>query len=216
MSKRFEWLSFIKRFGVLTLSFASGAPTVLFALWFYLQGKEPPHSGLLTSLWIFAIVAAWVQWWNEHEANKQARMQLIRDYEAKLNAKSRDWNGDWLSLQKKFIAYDKPIIAVCNFYDGIESWRLDVGHGGADAREFQELCNLGVALLRTSPGVPSPFAERARSSPDDYTIWLSFVNKLYGHETELKCESGTMSIIQITGLRKVSALACQHCAGKAL
>lgn len=216
MSKRFEWVSFLQAFGALTLSFASGAPTVIFALVFYLRSKEPPHSGILTSLMIFSILAAWVQWWKEHKAHKRENAALITGYEAKLSAKRRDWNGDWLSLEKRFLAYDKPIIAVCDFYNGNEVWRLETSQPDGYVREFQELCTLGVALLRTSPGAPIPFAERARLNTDDYTIWLSFVQKLYGHETEIRSESVAMSIIQITGLKRVSAMACQHCAGKAL
>jgi len=216
VSKRFEWASFFQAFGALTLSLASGAPTVIFALVFYLQSKEPPHSGILTSLMIFSILAAWVQWWKEHKAHKRETAELINSYEATLSAKSRDWNGDWLSLEKRFLAYDKPIVAVCDFYDGNELWRLETSQPGGYVREFQELCTLGVALLRTSPGAPSAFAERARSNSDYYTIWLSFVQMLYGHETEIKSNSGVTSIIQVTGLKKVSAMACQHCAGKAL
>lgn len=216
MAKRFEWASFFRDFGALTLSFASGAPTVIFALLFYLQGKEPPNSGILTSLMIFAILAAWAQWWKEHKAHKREVATIINGYEAKLSVRNRDWNGDWLALEKRFIAYDKPIIAVCDFLDGNELWRLETSQPDGYIREFQELCNLGAALLRTSPGLPASFAEKARSNPDDYTIWLSFVHELYGHETKIESASGAMSIVQITGLKKLSAMACQHCAGKAL
>jgi len=212
MSERFEWTSFLRDFGMLTLSFASGAPTVVFALVFYLQGKEPPHSGILTTLMIFAIAAAWVQWWNEHKSHKR----LVDSYEAKLRLRNRDWNGDWLALEKRFIAYDKPIMAVCDFYGRNELWRLETSQPDGYVREFQQLCDLAVALLRTSPGVPNSFAEKARSNPDDYTIWLSFVHELYGHETKIESATELMSIIQITGLKRVSAMACQHCAGKAL
>jgi hypothetical protein len=215
MAKRFEWASFLQDFGLLTLSFASGAPTVVLALWFYLRGEEPTHSGILSILMVFTICAAWGQWWKERKAHERDKARLIREYEARVTATSRDWNGDWHSLERKFEAYERPILATCYSDADRESWDLYTH----DARDFQELCSLGVALLRTSPGVPYTLAEMSRARPDDYTIWLSFVRDRYGPWHVITTRNGqqvTATLTEIKDLKKFSVMACQHCAGRAL
>lgn len=225
--KRFEWASFVRDFGLLALGLASGAPTVLLALWFYLTGREQSHSGILTVLMVCTVFAAWGQWWKERKAHQIEKARIIADHEEKLSAKSRDWNGDWLSLENRFRTFDGPILATCYVCDGEESWRLETGdfpnEPHPEIMEFRELCALGVALLRTSPGVPSPFSVMSRSTPDDHTIWLKFVHDLYKpwkhviSQNEIRNGKRTdATLTQLEDLKKFSAMACQHCAGKSL
>lgn len=72
---RTSWfsLTFFKDWALLTLSLASGGFTVLFGLVFYLQGKEPPKSGLLILLQVCSVVAAWGAWLHE----RRKRLDLL-------------------------------------------------------------------------------------------------------------------------------------------
>jgi hypothetical protein len=226
MSEKFEWMKFAKDFGALTLSLASGGPTVVIALVFYLRGAEPPHSGILTSLMIFAILAAWGQWWKEYAAHKNEIAVLKETLAEQTCERSRDWNGDWLALEKRFREFKEPVIASCYSCDGQESWLLEGFNNSSDSnrsiREFQEICRRAVGLFRTSPGVPANLADKSRAAPDDFTIWLSHVRDSYGPWRVLQGEDVrngrpvVATSTQLSELKKLSAMACEHWAANSL
>jgi hypothetical protein len=69
-------ISFFKDWALWTLSLASGGPTVLIAVFFFLQGKEPPKSGVLTVLGACSLVAAWVAGLRERRLRIESEKRL--------------------------------------------------------------------------------------------------------------------------------------------
>lgn len=63
-------LSFLKEWGLLTLSLASGGLSVLFALFFLVQGKELPKNGVIQILFVCALLAAWAGTFRERKARQ--------------------------------------------------------------------------------------------------------------------------------------------------
>src|SRR5437899_2337907 len=63
-------LSFIREWGLLTLTLASGAPSVVFALIFWSQGKEPPK--IWQILFVCSLFSAWALGLRERKARLQA------------------------------------------------------------------------------------------------------------------------------------------------
>jgi len=80
LMKRPAWLSlsFFKEWALWTLSLASGGPTVILALIFYLQGREPPKNGLLIFLLLCSLVAAWAAGLRERNVRLQGRKPRLR------------------------------------------------------------------------------------------------------------------------------------------
>jgi hypothetical protein len=72
-------ISFFKDWALWTLSLASGGPTVAIALYFFLQGKEPPKSGLLTVLGGCSLFAAWGAGLREGRLRVQVEMDLAKE-----------------------------------------------------------------------------------------------------------------------------------------
>jgi hypothetical protein len=71
-----RFTSFFKEWGWLALSLASGAPTVVFALVFWLQGKDPPKKWLVQLLLLCALAAAWMLGLRERKARIVAENPL--------------------------------------------------------------------------------------------------------------------------------------------
>ena len=65
------WLSFLKEWGLLTLTLASGAPSVIFLLIFSLQGKEPPKAWIWHSLIVCSLLSAWAFAYRERKLRQQ-------------------------------------------------------------------------------------------------------------------------------------------------
>src|SRR6266404_9047817 len=78
-------ISFFKDWALWTLSLASGGPTVVIALLFFLQGKEPPKSGLLTVLGACSLVAACGAGLRERRQRIQTETALQENRQAKLS-----------------------------------------------------------------------------------------------------------------------------------
>jgi hypothetical protein len=81
-------ISFFKDWALWTLSLASGGFTVIIALYFFFQGKEPPKSGLLTVLGVCSLFAAWGAGLRERRLRSQAQNTLetrIADLENQLS-----------------------------------------------------------------------------------------------------------------------------------
>jgi hypothetical protein len=68
MGRWHRFISVFKEWGWLALSLASGGPTVVFALIFWLQGREPPKNWLVQLLLLCSLVAAWMVGLRERKA----------------------------------------------------------------------------------------------------------------------------------------------------
>jgi len=82
--------SFLKNVGWGALSLASGGPTVILALWFYLKGKQPPQNGLPMLVMGCSVAAAWLQWLRDRRAHQQEASGLrerIQELEGNLAAR---------------------------------------------------------------------------------------------------------------------------------
>lgn len=100
-------ISFFKDWALWTLSFASGGPTVIIALVFFFQSKEPPKSGLLTVFGVCSLFAAWVAGLKD----RRLRIEVQKTFQktVKQRPRLRVEAGGFCEITKRWLTVIKTV-----------------------------------------------------------------------------------------------------------